>query len=201
MLFKRAIFSACAVTALVAAGAFLFLVRIHSSDIPLYRKLVSESAELLSRKALERHPTHQAREGVQKDIWAVDGAERLHFRLNSDYSELTLRQKKDKVEAVEELQGINCWIQEKIDRGAQTQQIRTIAAAEGSYYYPSHRFLANTVQLAFYRVPGTELPRALLQKPFLKGVAREASFAATGKIPTFTAYHITAQLDPERGLP
>lgn len=201
MLFRRAIFCFSALTASAAALAFFLHVRIRPSDTPRYRKLVQESAELRSRRALERHPAHQTREGVQKDIWAVDGSERLHSRLNSGYSELTLRQKRDKFEAVEELQQISCWIQEEIDEAARLQQVRAITASEGTYYYPSHRFLAHTVHLAFYRLPGLELPFSVSEKPFLTGVAREASFAATSKIPTFTAYHLTAQFDPERGLP
>ena len=181
-----------------AAALFLFHIRIRSSDASKYRKLVQESAELRSRRALEKHPAHQMREGVQKDIWAIDGTERLHFRLNSGYSELTLRQKRDKFEAIEELQQIHCWVQEAIDPASQMQQVRTLTASDGAYYYPSHRFLANTVHLNFYRLPGIHLPFAIAEKPFLIGVARQVSFFPTGKNPMFTAYDIAAQLDPEQ---
>jgi hypothetical protein len=201
MLFRRAVFLCAALTASASALAYLLLIQVRSSDTPRYRRLVQESAELRSRRALEKSPAHQLREGVQKDIWAIDGSERLHFRLTSGYSELTLRQKKDKVEAVEELRQINCWIQEEIDRAGNAQQVRFVSASEGTYDYPSHRFLAHSVHLAFYRIPGLDLPLSLTEKPFLSGVAREVAFAATSKIPTFTAYHLTAQLDPERGLP
>jgi hypothetical protein len=197
MLFGRAVIGSSILIASAAVATFLLHVRTRPYDASRYRKLVQESAELRSRRALERHPAHQMRAGVQKDIWAVDGTERLHFRLNSGYSELSITQKKDKFEAVEELQQINCWIQEKIDPNTQMQQVRTLTASEGTYYYPSHRFLANAVHLGIYRLPGIELPTSLTEKPFLIGVARQATFVASGKNPTFTAYDITATLDPE----
>ena len=82
------------------------------------------------------------------------------------------------------------------------QQVRTIAADEGVYHFPSHRFLAQSVQLAFFYLAGTELPLSLFpEKPFLTGIAREVSFSAAQKPPTFTAYHLQAKLDPDRGLP
>ena len=202
MLFRRATFSSLAVISSLSAISYLFFIQVRSTDAPHYRKLVQESVELRSRRALEKHPARQTREGVQKDIWAVDGNERLHFRLTSGYSELALRQKKDKVEAVEDLQQITGWIQEEVDSAAQIQQVRTIAASDGTYYYPSHRFLANQVHLAFYRLPGTDIPESpFSEKPFLTGVAAEATFAASSKFPTFTAKRIAAQLDPERGAP
>lgn len=196
MLFQKTIFCSLAIIASAIAFSFFLHVRMRSSDVSRYRKLVQESRELRSRRALERHPAHQIRERVQKDIWAVDGTQRLHFRLNSGYSELFLKQKKDKVEAIEELQQIHCLIQEKIDPIAQVQQVRTLTASEGTYYYPSHRFIASSVHLAFYRILGTEFPLTIHEKPFLTGVAQEVSFDAASKIPTFTAHRISAQLDP-----
>lgn len=201
MLFRKPLFASAALIALFCGLVCFFFVRLRASDAPKYRKLVQESAELRSRHALEREPAHQTREGVQKDIWVAEGSERLHFRLNSRYSELMIRQKKDKVEAVEELQQIECWIQEEIDSKTNKQLVRQLKAAEGIYTYPSHRFVAETVHLAFFRLSGTDLPRSTLAKPYLTGLAREASFAATSKLPTFTAYHLSATLDPEQGLP
>ncbi len=191
-----------ALIGLAAALAYSLHIKLQPHDAPLYRKITQESQALRSHHALERHPAQQKRERVQKDIWLVDGSQRLHFRLKSAYSHLTLTQKKDKVEAVEQLKQIESWIQDEIDPVDSYQQIRTIAADQGVYYFPSHRFLAQSVHLAFFRIPGIELPLSLFpEKPFLTGIAREVSFAAISKTPTFTAYHLQAQLDPERGLP
>lgn len=165
MLFRRALLFSSFLIVSVSFLAYFLHIQPRPSGISAYRKLVRESAERHSRRALERAPARQTREGVQKDIWAIDGTERLHFRLNSKYSELTLKQKKDKIEAVEELQQIRCWIQEKVDPTAQMQQVRTLTAQEGAYYFPSHRFSAHTVHLAFYNLPGFELPKEILPSP------------------------------------
>lgn len=198
MLFGRAVFGFSLLIACTAATCFLLHVHVRSSDVARYRKLIQESVEFRSKRALEKHPAYQMREGVQKDIWTVNGTERLHSRLKCGYSELTLSQKKDKFEAVEELQQIHCWIQEALDPVTQMQQMRTLTALEGTYYYPSHRFLANAVHLNFYRLQGLEFPESLTEKPFLSSVARQAFFSPAGKTPTFTAYDITAKVDPER---
>lgn len=201
-MFRRALSLSIALILLAAWSIVRHHAAISPDEAALYKKLASESVALRSHHALERHPAHQKRERVQKDIWMANGDERLHFRLKSLYSDLTVTQKKDKVEAVETLKQIDCWIQDEIDRGKDLQQIRTLNAEEGVYYFPSHRFLAQSVHMAFFRLPGTEIPSSLFpEKPFLTGIAREVSFAATGKSPTFTAYHLKAQLDPERGLP
>ncbi|HSX25953.1 MAG TPA: hypothetical protein VLE89_02990 [Chlamydiales bacterium] len=201
-MFKRPTFCFIALSTFACLFAYRNHVQIHPQDAPIYQKLSQESTALRSRHALERHPARQKREGVQKDIWVVNGNERLHFRLKSAYSHLTVAQKKDKVEATEELKQIDCWVQDEIDTVNSLQQIRTLTADEGIYYFPSHRFLAQSVNLAFFRLAGTELPSSLFpEKPFLTGVAREVTFAATCKTPTFTAYHLRAELDPERGFP
>lgn len=135
MLFKRAtlfsLFSIFCVT-----GLLVYLhVRILPSDKEHYQKLVRETEALRSSKALERHPTYQVREGTQKDIWTVNGTERSHFEMHSDHSTLSVKQKRDKVEATEDLEGITCILQGPL-----------IHAAKGFYDYPSHHFLATQVE-------------------------------------------------------
>ena len=199
-MFQRAALYFIALIASSILLAYGFHIRLQPGDDSTYRKLVMESSEIKSRRALERNPAHQKREGVQKDIWS--GPDRLHFRLKSAESELVISQKKEKVEAVEKLKHIECWLQDEIDVEHSLQQIRTFSAETGVYHYPSHRFDAQSVYLAFFRIPGGELPDSLFpEKPFLTGLAREVNFSATSKNPTFTAYHLQAQLDPERGLP
>lgn len=201
-MFQRAYFSFLALILCLSLLAYYLHIRIAPGCAPLYHKLLKESIALRSHHALERHPAHQKREGVQKDIWVVNGAERLHSRIKSRHSDLTLSQKKDKVEAIEQLKEIDCWVQEEIDPAHSLQQIRTLYAEEGVYYFPSHRFLAQSVHLAFFRLPGADLPLSLFpEKPFLTGVASEVSFAATSKSPLFTAYHLQAHLDPQRASP
>jgi hypothetical protein len=164
-------------------------------DSAQYRKIVQESAEIRSRKALERQPSHQTRTDVRKDIWSAGGDERLHFRLKSAGSELALIQKKGKIEAVEELRKIECWIQEKIDPLLNMSEVKALKAASGTYHYPASRFDAETVELFFYRLrSASEFP--ILEKPYLSGTARETTFSAAGKTPSFTARGLQAKLEP-----
>lgn len=198
-MFRRAVASACALIALLAAAA-AFLARVSPSDTAAYKKFSAESKDLRSRRALERQPAIQFREKVQKDIWFASGDERLHFLLKGEKSELTLTQKKGKVEAMEKVRQIDCWIQDEIDRKATMQQVRRVAAAEGTYSFPEHRFSAQSVDLQFFRLPGVEIP-CETSSPFLKGTAKEVRFAANKNVPTFTAYHLRAQIDTHKGLP
>lgn len=98
-------------------------------DPAIYHKLVQESTELRTRRALEEEPAHQKRQGLQKDIWSQN--ETRHFQVQSEHSELTLSQKKDKIEAIEQLRQIRCIIDNE-----------ELTADEGIYQYPSHQFTA-----------------------------------------------------------
>lgn len=181
----------------MGAAVSLSCVRMRKGDVGRYRKLVKESVELRSKRALERHPAHQLRHGVQKDIWTPKANERSHFRLRSEGSELIIQQKKDKFEATESLQNLECCVQEEIDLANQTQQVRFVTAELGTYFFPNHQFLANEVSILFYDLPGAELPQVMPDAhPFLKGHAKEASFSAGGKTANFTAYELQAQFDP-----
>lgn len=92
---------------LLAAGMVSFFsIQLRPSDLPNYTKMMQDCNELHSKKALERSPAHQARSGVRKEIWAMDGDERNHMSLFSEGSDLIVHQKKDKFEAVEELQNL-----------------------------------------------------------------------------------------------
>ncbi|MES2273145.1 MAG: hypothetical protein V4487_03015 [Chlamydiota bacterium] len=201
-MFQRTIFSFLTLAASAIAAVYYFHIRVQPGDGPTYKKMVQENMQLRSRDALERQPLHQFRKTVQKDIWDMDGSERLHFQLKSSESELILTQKKGKAEAIEKLKQITCWIQDEIDPKLCMSQLRRISAEEGIYYFPSHRFLAETVDLAFFRYPGIELPLSLLgQKPFLVGTAKQLSFSAAEKLPIFTAFHLKAKLDLQKGFP
>lgn len=119
--------------ALISASiVYWFNVRMTPEDIIAYEKLSQESTELRRRKALQEQPAHQKRHGVQKDIWSQN--ETRHFTIQSEHSELTLSQKKDKMEIIEELENIQCHIKDGF----------TLTADEGIYTFPSHQFIAQT---------------------------------------------------------
>lgn len=128
-MYTRTFFAAFALIAICAIATYWFNVRTGPQDIPAYYNLIQESTELRTKHALEEQPAHQKRQGVQKDIWTQD--ETRHFQIQSEHSELTLLQKKDKVEAVEKLKQIRC------NTGSET-----LTADEGTYAFPSHQFTA-----------------------------------------------------------
>ncbi len=193
MFYKITIFSF--LLFLGCGGALFFsLMRPNPADLADYAKLIDESLELRSQSALERRPARQLRKEVQKDIWTINNHQRLHYRLKSQGSDLTIRQKKGKVEAIEELQEIECCMQEEIN--GNEEQIRYLVASEGTYSFPSHRFVAEDADLYFFSLPGTELPPLWpTEAPFLRGHAHEVVFSAAEGLPSFTAYHLNAELD------
>lgn len=123
-------FRISAVTLLIAICLYWFCVRIQPEDSTHYQKLMTESVELRTRKALEQEPAYQKRQGVQKDLWTQNGTR--HFCIQSQTSGLTIRQKKDKIEATETLRNIECITPNGIK----------LMAEEGIYDYPSHQFIA-----------------------------------------------------------
>ena len=191
-------------------------VRLRHDDRARYQKFDLKNSSQRARHALEMHPATQNRQIVQKDFWIMQGSQRQHLRIQSQESELIVHQRKGKIEAVEKLQKLDCWMQElgnnstsilkKIaiehhDDGC-LQQVRHMTAQEGIYFYPSHHFIAQIVHMQFFRLPGHDLPEAIdSELAFFSGTATEANFSACGKSPTFTAQHLHASFDPAKGLP
>jgi len=192
---KITIFSSFLLICSFGAAIYSF-ARLDPQELAEYQKLVKESLELRSKPALEREPTQQLRKEVQKDIWTFNNNQRLHYRLKSEGSELKIVQTKRKVDVREELQKIECCLQEEI--GSNAQQVRYIFAPEGTYLFPSHRFMTEEADLFFFSLPGSELPSIWPKEaPFLRGTASEVLFSADLGSPAFTAYHLNAELNRE----
>ncbi len=125
-MFTRFVF----IAAIFGFSLYWFLVRLQPEDLPNYEKLISESADLRTHKALEEKPALQTRKNVQKVIWTKDETER--FFIQSETSDLVISQKKDKIEAVEQLKNIHCILPNE----------STLFADEGIYSYASKQFIA-----------------------------------------------------------
>jgi lipopolysaccharide export system protein LptA len=123
-------FRTLALISLLLFGLYWFYIRLRPEDAVFYQKLVQESIDLRHKNALEETPAHQQRQTVQKDIWTQN--ETRHFQIRSQDSNLTLSQKNEKIEAVEQLKEIECTIQNGF----------TLTADEGIYTFPSHQFIA-----------------------------------------------------------
>ncbi len=180
--------------ALVAAWILCFGY-VRDSDYTTYR-LQKQAQEDKSVKDLAK-TAHQNRKDVVKEIYFTqDDLSRLHYRIESDSSVLTLKPEGSKFDLIENLENMRCWMQDKIEithDARPVQQMRYLEAHEGIYRYTAQQFLAQSVSLSLYRIQGSELPNNLRPyKPFLKGVAQDVSFAVTGKTPQFQAQQFKA---------
>lgn len=178
---------------------------ISDIDIKEYHNFLNRKTKATSCRALKRKPIEQQRENVQKDIFLTQDGTRLHFRIFSEKSILTFTEKKDNIEIIENLEKIKCLIQDRYFFNPQKkifqQQLRYFTAEKGSYIYPSHKFVTDSINLNFFEIPGDSLPDDMISfEPYLKGFAKEVSFSLTEKSPRLTAKHFQASFDLEREI-
>lgn len=150
-----------------------------------------------------KYPTKQMRSGVSKDLWIHDPQMgRLHHHIESPRSILTAYRVDKHMHLMEQMIGMKCYLQEKVevdDEGTLIQQIRYIESKEGNYQYSDHHFEAQSVFLALFRLPGDTLSTKLsLDEAFLKGVAKEVSLSFSEDRPNFHAQKFKAQIRPQR---
>ena len=145
-------------------------------------------------------PTKQIRTDVQKDLWIFNEGFRLHHRMESPRSILTIYPKGDRCELVEEMQDMKCYLQENVQmEGRSMQQIRFIASASGTYYYSNQYFDAHQVFLALFRIPGNRLETELdFNEAFLKGVAQDVLLSFAEAPPHFQAKKFKAYVSPKQ---
>jgi len=175
--------------------------RTRESDFASYRTQ-KQNKQNASVKSLAQ-TTNQNRKGVVKEIYFTqEDQTRLHYRIESDSSILTLKPEGSKFDLIEKLEKMRCWMQDKIELTGQgnspVQQMRYLEAEEGIYRYTAQQFLAQSVGLSLYRIQGCDIPSSLdSYKPFLRGVAQDVSFAVTGKTPQFNAKYFKALLNQQ----
>ncbi len=163
------------------------------NDRKRFKELQQKGHEIA---AASSRSTQQNRSGVRKDLWITqpDG-KRLHDCIVSASSTLTLTPIDDHMDIIEHLNQIHCSMQEKIseENGKTIQQVRYFDANSGIYQYSTNRFTAEAVSLALFRLSGNDLPPSLTQySPYMKGVAKDVTFAVAGKASQFQAKHFKA---------
>jgi hypothetical protein len=190
-------------------------VRIRPKDRLNHQCFAKRDSVRYDYHALETHPITQHREGVQKDIWISQNGGRRHLRILSRQSEVTFHEENHKVNAVEKLQNLECWLQDDpatsccipgylpdIAKGSDMQLVRCFRASEGSYFYPSHSFITKKASMLFFRLPGHDLPQLVDESlAFFTGTASEIHFSACDIPPTFVAQHLHATFDSPRRSP
>jgi hypothetical protein len=195
-MFKKAIFCTTIATIAAILGWTFFLAFPAPSDIKKYRLM--KDAGKVTVATNPKQDSRQYRSGVRKDLWLSQPDQgRLHYRIDSASSTLTLIPEGDKFDIFENLHHLHCWMQDKLYTQGETlmQQVRFFIADEGVYRFSSQQFTAQKVELALFRVPGNSLFTALDPKSaFMRGVAKGVSFAIAGNTPKFQAEHFKAQL-------
>ncbi len=199
-MFKKTIFSYTFVIVGAIAGWLFLTLHVSQNDRNRFKELQQKGHAIAA--ASQSKSTQQNRAGVRKDFWITqeDGV-RLHDRIESASSTLTLTPVDDHMDIIENLYQIRCSMQDKItlQEGQTFQQVRYFDADTGLYQYSLNRFTAQAVSLALYRLQGKDLPTNFTkQKPYLKGVARDVSFAIAGKASQFQAKHFKASFVGEK---
>jgi hypothetical protein len=193
-MFKRAFFISALCMATISSAWLVKLVYLSTADRVKYEKLLETGRAVA--KATKGEQTHQTRSGVRKDLWlSQQDHSRLHYRIDSKSSVLTLLPIDDKVDIIENLQHIKCWMQDKLYAQGDVvmQQMRFFEADQGIYQYSTQRFAANSVILSLFRVPGIQLPGSVdPSKAFLRGIAQDVSFSIAGKATQFQAQRFKA---------
>ncbi|HNA62613.1 MAG TPA: hypothetical protein PKW79_06020 [Rhabdochlamydiaceae bacterium] len=193
---KTAIFSTL-VLSLIASGWLFKLLYISQPDRDRYEQIRTQGkavAQVSQNKESQQH-----RSGVRKDLWlAQEDKSRLHHRISSKTSVLTLVPIDDKVDIIENLQNLQCWMQDKLY--PDMQQVRFFEAEQGFYQYSIQKFTASSVALSLFRLPGSQLPSTIDPKrAFLRGIAQDVSFAIAGKATQFQAQQFKATLLTQQG--
>lgn len=199
-MFKRTILITSLCMAVLSLTWVFKLVYLSSADRLKCQQMLSTSKAIA--KATQGQQTHQHRGGVRKDLWlAQEDQTRLHYRIDSKSSVLTLLPIDDKLDIIENLQQIKCWMQDKLYIQGNTvmQQMRFFEAEQGLYQYSSQKFAANSVALSLFRIPGTELPTSVNPgAAFLRGIAQDVSFSIAGKATHFQAQRFKATLTSQQ---
>ncbi len=193
-MFKKAKFFTALILGLCSLGWIYHLMHLSMDDIKKSKaiKITAKAA-----KGITPEKTHQQRTKVRKDLWlSQSDRTRLHYRIDCKSSLLTLVPIDDKLDIIENLQELQCWMQDKIyNDTTPMQQVRYFQADAGTYQYSLQKFGANTVVLSLFRLPGTDLPTGPFPNTaFLKGIAKDVSFSLAGKATQFQAQQFKASL-------
>lgn len=195
-MYKQATLFSIAGLGIILLVSLFHLTIVRQSDIDQFKKFASKGKEVATSAPFKA--ANQEREGVRKEIWFTqEDHSRLHYRIDSKTSTLTLLPTEEKVDIIENLQHIKCWMQDKLylSGGNPMQQMRFFEADTGTYQYTTQQFLAKTVALSLFRFPGHALALHFdNDDAFLCGIAQDVSFSVSGNTSKFQAERFKATL-------
>lgn len=194
--------------ALLGLGLYLFVIRHISVDSTAYLNLMERAKSGKEKTGFSPYHFQQNRKGVSKDVWMTKKGSRFQMRLHSVDSELVFVEAQDRVEMVEYMKDVICWVQEEIffvlpdgtqvdqdQQGAEPRQVvRYMESDEATYYYRIDQFVANQVHMQRYELPGHRLPDSIDEyQPSMSGTAKKVEISMLGKELKFKAYQLKAK--------
>lgn len=198
-MFKRASRVGKIIFALLLFGCVAQFCIVRKKDITTYKKLLQDYETHSTVRSLP-NAAHQIRTTVDKEIWFTqEDRTRLHYRIHGQSSLLTLEPIDKKIHIVENLNQVQCWMQDRLyvqtASNEPMQQMRFWEADHGVYRYTTQQLLAQDVNISIFRLPGHALPYTCDPRiAFLNGIANNVSFSITGKTPQFEANQFKATL-------
>lgn len=161
-------------------GYLIFSLGTYSeSDIQAYQKLIHGDQTKPQELSLT---TKQQRIGVQKTAFFTEDGQRLQFKLCSKNADLILEMHDGHFEAIEQMHGMECYLQESLLDGIEefgpAQKVLFLKADAATYNYTNETFLAENVFAARYLAEGhaIETPLNSLQPSILEIRASNVAF-------------------------
>jgi len=158
----------------------------------LQKKDEAYSALVQSSEPRElRSYCQQMREGITKGVWGEQVCQ-----LTSNHSELFFFGNRGEVELIEELDALECTVQEErfFRQGQPMQRVRRLHAEAASLNYHTQLLHADDVQIWCYELPGHTLPTSIDSPPMMEGTATSLDLALKGKHFDIVAHNFQGRL-------
>lgn len=191
MIFRTYFFFILGFSALTTA-LYLKTLRISPEDRTLFHNRVHQ-ARHQEKLPLFAKGMEQTREGIQKDLWTYPKQHPLLTRIQSTTSRLCLYRENGKLKAKEILFNLHCWRQENFNPLTQIQEIKELKAKQGTYYFPSHIFTSDLVEVLSYEALAPSFTP--IGKEPLKALGKNISFSLLEKEEGFSADHLQLLFD------
>ncbi len=186
---KRATFISLGLLFLSAYFLFQKTLCICPSDKKEFTELIKNTYNLNP----VNKTVNQKRKNIQKDIYFGSNQDRYHTKITSIASDIELRLTNKKIKGTETLHDIEFWMQEKIEKSS--QKVKYCNAKQGKYFFPSHQFISDEVNLSFFHSKGKSLSEFFNSNEILmKATAKHILFQLNNKGANFRADHIKARL-------
>lgn len=188
-----------------------FLYDDHAQET--YRKLMQQ-ADPKSHQLEAQYKASQQHHQVRKEIYFTQNESRLQLLLLSANAELVLESLEGKIEMVEQMQDVNCFMQEKTYyilpdgrevtndnefNGKPMQVVRYLKAKKAVYNYSSNNLKAQDVNIYQFVIPGhvlVENTNGL--HPIMSGKAEMAQIFFDSEGMHFKAKNVKATFSKEQ---